>query len=153
MCVGDDEIVEASAQEEQPAPADPGAASLASASAAAQAPEAMEAEDVEPATRAGPSSPFATQDDVSMEQEGPLEGPKHVAAFIQNRSKVGAKPQSSLGRKDIGRSDPEALDELPEQEAKLYQQDTGISIYVSSGRLACSSVWSHGDWPTSAWPG
>ena len=46
---------------------------------------------------------------------------------------MGAKPQSSLGSKDLERSDPEALDELEEVEGKLYQQDTGISIYVSSG--------------------
>ena len=37
--------------------------------------------------------------------------------------------------KDLGRSDPEALDALEVVEAKLYQQDTGISIYVSSGRF------------------
>ena len=43
-----------------------------------------------------------------------LEDPKHTAAIIQNRSKVGAKPQRSPGRKDTGRSDPDALDELPE---------------------------------------
>ena len=43
-----------------------------------------------------------------------LEDPKHLAAIIRNRSKVGAKPQSSLGGKDFGRSDPEALDELEE---------------------------------------
>ena len=59
-----------------------------------------------------------------------LEDPKHLAAIIKNRSKVGAKPQSSPGSKDLGSSDPEALDE-----GKLYQQDTGISIYVSSGRF------------------
>ena len=41
-----------------------------------------------------------------------LEDPKHLAAIIRNRSKVGAKPQSSPGSKDLGRSDPEALDEL-----------------------------------------
>ena len=64
-----------------------------------------------------------------------LEDPKHLAAILRNRSKVGAKPQSSPGSKDLGRSDPEALDELEEVEGKLYQQDTGISIYVSSGRI------------------
>ena len=64
-----------------------------------------------------------------------LEDPKHLAAIIRNRSKMGAKPQSSPGSKDLGRSDPEVLDELEEVEAKLYQQDTGISIYVSSGRF------------------
>ena len=48
---------------------------------------------------------------------------------------VGAKPQSSPGSKDFGRSDPETLDELEEVEGKLYQQDTGISSYVSSGRF------------------
>ena len=64
-----------------------------------------------------------------------LEDPKHLAAIIRNRSKVGAKPQSSPGGKDLGGSDPEALDELEEVEGKLYQQDTGISIYVSSGRF------------------
>ena len=39
------------------------------------------------------------------------------------------------GSKDLGRSDPEAVDELAEVVAKLYQQDTGISIYLSSGRF------------------
>ena len=60
-----------------------------------------------------------------------LEDPKHTAAIIQNHSKVGAKPQSSPQRKDMGPSDPDALDELPEQEAKMYQQDTAVSIHVS----------------------
>ena len=64
-----------------------------------------------------------------------LEDPKHLAAIIRNRSKVGAKPQSSPSSKDLGKNDPEALDELEEVEGKLYQQDTGISIYVSSGRF------------------
>ena len=64
-----------------------------------------------------------------------LEDPKHLAAIIRNRSKTGAKPQSSPGSKNLGKSDPEALDELEEVEAKLYQQDTGISIYFSSGRF------------------
>ena len=64
-----------------------------------------------------------------------LEDPKHLAAIIRNRSKVGAKPQSSPGSKDLEKSDPELLDELEEVEGKLYQQDTGISTYVSSGRF------------------
>ena len=64
-----------------------------------------------------------------------LEDPKHIAAIIRNHSKMGAKPQSSPGSKDLGKTDPEALDELEEMEAKLYQQDTGISIYMSSGRF------------------
>ena len=46
-----------------------------------------------------------------------------------------AKPQSSPSSKDLGRSDPEALDDLAEVEAKLHQQGTGINIFVSSGRL------------------
>ena len=64
-----------------------------------------------------------------------LEDPEHLAAIIRNRSKIGAKTQSSPGREDLGRSDFEALDELAEVEAKLHQQDTGNNIYVSSGRL------------------
>ena len=64
-----------------------------------------------------------------------LEDPKHLTAIIRNHSKVGAKPQSSPGSKDLGKSDPEALDELEEVEGKLYHQDTGIRIYVSSGRF------------------
>ena len=60
-----------------------------------------------------------------------LEDPKHLAAIITNRSKVGAKPQNSQGGKDLGKSDPEALDELEEVEGKLFQQDTGSSIFVS----------------------
>ena len=43
--------------------------------------------------------------------------------------------RASPGSKDLGKSDPEALDELEEVEGKLDQQDTGISIYVSSGRF------------------
>ena len=38
------------------------------------------------------------------------------------------------GREATELSDPEELDELEEVEGKLYQQDTGISIYVSSRR-------------------
>ena len=64
-----------------------------------------------------------------------LEDPKHFAAIIRNRSETGAKPQSSLGNKDLGKSDLEALDELEDAEAKRCQQDTGISISVSSGRF------------------
>ena len=64
-----------------------------------------------------------------------LEHPKHLVAIIRNRSKVGAKPHSSPGSKDLGKSDPEALDELEEVDGKLYQQDTGINICVSSGRF------------------
>ena len=69
-----------------------------------------------------------------------LEDPKHLAAIIRNRSKMGAKPQSSPGSKDLGRSDPEALDELEEVEGKLYQQDIGISIYVSTEDSTLNSV-------------
>ena len=64
-----------------------------------------------------------------------LEDPKHIAAIIRNRNKMGAKPQSSPGSKNLGKTDPEALDELEEMESKLYQQDTKISIYMSSGRF------------------
>ena len=64
-----------------------------------------------------------------------MEDPKHLAAIIRNRSLARAKPQSSPGSKDLGRSDREASDELAEVEAKLYQQGTGISIYVSSRRF------------------
>ena len=64
-----------------------------------------------------------------------LEDPKNLAAILTNLSMIGAKPQSSMGSKDVGRSDPESLDELEEVEAKLYQQDTGFSVYVSSGRF------------------
>ena len=64
-----------------------------------------------------------------------LEDPTHLAAIIRKRSKVGAKPQSSPGSKDLGRSDPEALDELEEVEGKRYQQDTGIIVYAPSGRF------------------
>ena len=64
-----------------------------------------------------------------------LEDPKHFAAINRNRSKAGAKPQSSPGSKDLGKSDPEALDELEDGEAKLHQQDTAISIYASSVRF------------------
>ena len=68
-----------------------------------------------------------------------LEDPKHLAAIIRNRSKIGAKPQSSLGSKDLGRCDPGVSDELAELEAKLCTSKTGIKIYVSSGDSTCSS--------------
>ena len=42
---------------------------------------------------------------------------------------------AALGRKDFGRSDAEVLDELAELDSKPYQQDTGISVCVSSGRF------------------
>ena len=45
------------------------------------------------------------------------------------------KPFQGWCEKDLGRRDPEALDELAEPEAKLYQQDTGMSVCVSSGRF------------------
>ena len=45
------------------------------------------------------------------------------------------KPFQGRCDKDLGRRDPEALDELAEPEAKLYQQDTGLSVCVSSGRF------------------
>ena len=45
------------------------------------------------------------------------------------------KPQSSLGRMDIGRHHPEALNELLEQEVKMYQQDTRITSHGSSVRF------------------
>ena len=64
-----------------------------------------------------------------------LENPKLFAATIRNRSRTGAKSPSSTGSKDLEKSDPEALDELEDAEAKRYQQDTGISTYVSSGRF------------------
>ena len=71
---------------------------------------------------------------------------------MRNRSKTGAKPQSSTGSKDLGKSDPEALDEPEEVEGKLYQQDTGISIYVSRGRFDMQfSVKRHDDKGTKAW--
>ena len=59
-----------------------------------------------------------------------LEDPKYLAEIVRNRSKVGAKPQISPGSKDLGRSDPEALDELEEVEGKLYQQDAGASAFT-----------------------
>ena len=64
-----------------------------------------------------------------------LEDPKRIAAIVRNRSKIPFQPHSSLGSKDLGKIHPEALDELEEMEAKLYQQDTGIGIYVSSGKF------------------
>ena len=75
--------------------------------------------------------------DVYVEGQGfeCLEDPKHLAAINRNRSKAGAKPQSSPGSKDLGKSDLEALDKLEDGEAKLHQQDTAISIYASSGRF------------------
>ena len=45
------------------------------------------------------------------------------------------KPFQCWCEKDLGRRGPEALDELAEPEAKFYQQDTGMSVCVSSGRF------------------
>ena len=45
------------------------------------------------------------------------------------------KPFQGWCEKDLGRRGPEALDELAEPESKLYQQDTGMSVCVSSGRF------------------
>ena len=64
-----------------------------------------------------------------------LENPKHFAAIIRNLCKTGANRQCSLSSKGLGKGDPEASDELEEVEAKLHQQDTGFSIFVSSGRF------------------
>ena len=65
-----------------------------------------------------------------------LENPKHIAAIIKkNLSNMGAKPQSSLDSKDLGETNPEALEQLEEMEAHLYQQNTGINIYMSNGRF------------------
>ena len=45
------------------------------------------------------------------------------------------KPFQGWFEQNLGRRDPEALDELAEPEAKLYQQDTGMGVCVSSGRF------------------
>ena len=86
--------------------------------------------------RVGPRAPetwtVPEQTHRSHQRSG-IRDPNHLAATIRNRSQVGAMPQSSPGSKDLGKSDPEALDELEEVVGKLYQQDTGISIYVFSG--------------------
>ena len=73
---------------------------------------------------------------------GWLEDRKDICAITKNRTKIGAKPQSSPGSKDLGRSDPEALDELAEVKAKLCQQDTGIRIF-QGGHLVDSCVASN----------
>ena len=43
-----------------------------------------------------------------------LEDPKHIDAIITNRSKIGAKPQTSSGSKVLEKTDREALNELEE---------------------------------------
>ena len=63
-----------------------------------------------------------------------LEDPKHLAAS-ETVLRWARSHRGHRVAKDFGRSDPEALDELEEVEGKLYQQDTGISIYVSSERF------------------
>ena len=64
-----------------------------------------------------------------------LEDPKTLCCYHQKPFQDWCKAAELPGSKDLGRSDPEALDELQEVEAKLYQQDTGISIFVSSGQF------------------
>ena len=48
---------------------------------------------------------------------------------------MGAKPQSSPGSKDLGKNRSRSIGRTGRDGSKLYQQDTGISIYMSSGRF------------------
>ena len=69
-------------------------------------------------------------------QEGEwLDDPINPVVISRNRSKAGAMSQSSRSSKDLGGSDPEALNELDEVEAKLYQQETNLNVYVYGGKL------------------
>ena len=47
----------------------------------------------------------------------------------------GCEAAEPPGSKDFGKTDPEALDELEKMGAKLHQQDTKISIYMSNGKF------------------
>ena len=79
LCAGQDGPVEIRAEEEQPAPPEPGAPSFVSGSSAAKVGsvnrEQTEAEDAEPTTSSqmpaevAPTRPSATEDDQLMEQE------------------------------------------------------------------------------------
>ena len=81
LYAGEDGVVEARAQEEQPAPPDPAAPNLISTSTAAQTggvdTDVMLSDDIEPAfssrahATAAPIRPFVTGGDETMEQEGP----------------------------------------------------------------------------------
>ena len=56
-----------------------------------------------------------------------LRSSETVPRLVQSRRALGAG-------KDLGRSEPEASDELAEVEAKPYQRETAIGVYVSCGR-------------------
>mgnify|MGYP000417752877 CR=1 FL=1 len=59
----------------------------------------------------------------------------HVAELLNNMNKAGAKPQTSPDSKDIGKHDPNGLDELEKPEQTVYRSDTGRILYIASGRF------------------
>jgi hypothetical protein len=63
------------------------------------------------------------------------EDPKHVVTIITNRGKAKAKPQGSPASKEVGKSDPKALDELCSEAMTEYRSDSGRILYISSGRF------------------
>ena len=69
-----------------------------------------------------------------------LEDPKHLAAIIRNRSKTGAKPQSSPGSRDLGKGDPEALDESKRWRRSCISRIQASADTCPVGDSTCSSV-------------
>jgi hypothetical protein len=63
------------------------------------------------------------------------EDPKHAMMIVQNRGKVGAKAQGSPCSKEVGKSDPMALDLLAPEGTTAYRSDTGRILYIASGRF------------------
>ena len=63
------------------------------------------------------------------------EDPKHVIQLLEATGKTLAKPQGSPSSRDIGKSDPQVLDELEAEEQTTYRSNTGRVLYVSSGRF------------------
>ena len=53
------------------------------------------------------------------------EDPMHVEELLRNRNKSGAKPQTSPDSKDMGKHEPNGLDELDRAEQTMYRSDTG----------------------------
>ena len=63
------------------------------------------------------------------------EDPTHVIKLLEATGKTQAKPQGSPSSKDVGKSDPEVLDELEPEDQTTYRSNTGRVLYVSSGRF------------------
>ncbi len=76
----------------------------------------------------------------SLASEALARFPDHVRVrrawgIFDNRGKAKAKPQRSPCSKDVGKSDPHALDELEQEAQTAYRSDTGRVLYIAPGRF------------------